>query len=381
MNDDEELRWVRRREGTHRSESRATRGYERDLLRDDDTRNLLGPTESRPADIDEIVRSRRPVAPARPSPGQESGYQVGDAKGRAAFWRPRFDHRLPHDRPRRLLARSATLAGAQGAEICKSGCMLLLPQTGTNSRRVAPSSVGFEWWYLQLVGRDFAGTIVAHTTPMLGGPSCEPYLSVYFVYGNLTIDTKVPLAVATFRLSPTSIELGVAGEAFAIEGEAVACGLGLRLDDSRVLQRVNGDWTYWEVPVADGIWTGSLRLGSVRLESEARAYQDHNWGQGHLAEYYSKWDWHSVSSPSGSNVGVDALGVMKDQRFRFASSDAHQSLTSDVVKYRNYSNEGVRAYYERSLVRGRMRQPYGFRERLEFMEGRAVTRLGALRDE
>ena len=46
MNDDEELRWVRRREGTHRSESRATRGYERDLLRDDDTKNLLGPTES-----------------------------------------------------------------------------------------------------------------------------------------------------------------------------------------------------------------------------------------------------------------------------------------------------------------------------------------------
>ena len=79
MNDDEELRWVRRREGTHRSESRATRGYERDLLRDDDTKNLLGPTESRPADIDEIVRSRGPVAPARPSPGQEFRYQVGDA--------------------------------------------------------------------------------------------------------------------------------------------------------------------------------------------------------------------------------------------------------------------------------------------------------------
>lgn len=79
MNDDEELRWVRRREGTHRSESRATRGYERDLLRDDDTKNLLGPTESRPADIDEIVRSRGPLVPARPSPGQEFRYQVGDA--------------------------------------------------------------------------------------------------------------------------------------------------------------------------------------------------------------------------------------------------------------------------------------------------------------
>lgn len=252
--------------------------------------------------------------------------------------------------------------------------MLLLPRRGTNSRRVAESNVGFEWWYLQLVGQDFAGTIVAHTTPMLGGPSCEPYLSVYFVYGNLIIDAKVPLSVATFSLSPTSIQLGVADEDLAIEGEVVACGLGLRLDDSRVLQRVNGDWTHWEVPVADGTWIGSLRLGSVRLDSEAHAYQDHNWGQGYLAEYYSKWDWHSVSSPSGSIVGVDALGVMKDQQFRFASSDAHQSLTSDVVKYRNYSNEGVRANYERSLVRGRTRQPYGFRERLEFMEGQAVTR-------
>lgn len=78
MSHDEELRWVRRREGTHRSSSRATPGYERDLLREDDSENLLGPTESRPADIDEIVRSRRPAAPSRPTPGQELRYQLGD---------------------------------------------------------------------------------------------------------------------------------------------------------------------------------------------------------------------------------------------------------------------------------------------------------------
>ena len=45
MNDDEELRWVRRREGTHGTESRATRGYERDPLRDDDAKNLLSLSE------------------------------------------------------------------------------------------------------------------------------------------------------------------------------------------------------------------------------------------------------------------------------------------------------------------------------------------------
>lgn len=78
MSHDEELRWVRRREGAHRSSSRATAGYERDLLREDNTENLLGPTESRPADIGEIVRSHRP-APTRPTPGQEFGYQLVDA--------------------------------------------------------------------------------------------------------------------------------------------------------------------------------------------------------------------------------------------------------------------------------------------------------------
>lgn len=45
MNDDEELRRVRRREGTQRTESRAIRGYQRDLLRDDDTKNLFSLSE------------------------------------------------------------------------------------------------------------------------------------------------------------------------------------------------------------------------------------------------------------------------------------------------------------------------------------------------
>lgn len=79
MSHDEELRWVRRHERTHRSGSRANPGYERDLLREDDTENLLGPTESRPADIDEIVRSRRPPTPPQPILGEEFRYQLGDA--------------------------------------------------------------------------------------------------------------------------------------------------------------------------------------------------------------------------------------------------------------------------------------------------------------
>lgn len=79
MSQDEELRWVRRREGAHRSSSRATPGYERDLLRQDDSENLLGPTESRPADIDEIVRSHMPPASPRATAGQEFGRQIGDA--------------------------------------------------------------------------------------------------------------------------------------------------------------------------------------------------------------------------------------------------------------------------------------------------------------
>lgn len=43
----EELRWVRKLEGSTRPKSRQTSGYERDLLRDENG-GLLGPTESRP---------------------------------------------------------------------------------------------------------------------------------------------------------------------------------------------------------------------------------------------------------------------------------------------------------------------------------------------
>lgn len=79
MSYDEELRWVKVPTGTHRSRSHETPGYERDLLREEGTNKLRGPTESRPADVDEIVRSRTPDAPARPSAGEEFGRQLGDA--------------------------------------------------------------------------------------------------------------------------------------------------------------------------------------------------------------------------------------------------------------------------------------------------------------
>lgn len=70
MSPDEELRWVRRREGTRRSGSKETAGYDRDLLRDNGTGNLLGPTESRPANIDEIIRSHTSALPSRPTARQ-----------------------------------------------------------------------------------------------------------------------------------------------------------------------------------------------------------------------------------------------------------------------------------------------------------------------
>ena len=53
MEEDEELRVVKRRQGMHRSRSTGTPGYERDLLRDDDSNEVRGPTESRaPTDDD-----------------------------------------------------------------------------------------------------------------------------------------------------------------------------------------------------------------------------------------------------------------------------------------------------------------------------------------
>ena len=53
MEEDEELRVVKRRGGTHRSNSLGTPGYERDLLRDDGSNEVRGPTESRaPTDGD-----------------------------------------------------------------------------------------------------------------------------------------------------------------------------------------------------------------------------------------------------------------------------------------------------------------------------------------
>lgn len=55
----EELRVVRRAKGTHRSKSRTTPGYDRDLLRDEE--DLRGPSESRPAtaaDVEEHLGVR-----------------------------------------------------------------------------------------------------------------------------------------------------------------------------------------------------------------------------------------------------------------------------------------------------------------------------------
>ena len=45
-------------EGAQRSRSTCTPGYERDLLREGGTKNLLGPTESRPADLNALRRAR-----------------------------------------------------------------------------------------------------------------------------------------------------------------------------------------------------------------------------------------------------------------------------------------------------------------------------------
>jgi len=60
----EELRWERVPDGAQRSRSTGTPGYERDLLRDR-SGNLLGPTESRPATMEEALRSHgRPTARA-----------------------------------------------------------------------------------------------------------------------------------------------------------------------------------------------------------------------------------------------------------------------------------------------------------------------------
>ena len=51
-----ELRWERVPDGARRSRSTGTPGYDHDLLRDR-SGNLLGPTESCPADMDGALRS------------------------------------------------------------------------------------------------------------------------------------------------------------------------------------------------------------------------------------------------------------------------------------------------------------------------------------
>ena len=68
---DEELRWVKKQPGAKRSRSHGTPGYERDLMRDSATGDLRGPTESRKADIDEIVREYG--GPSSPDSPSESG--------------------------------------------------------------------------------------------------------------------------------------------------------------------------------------------------------------------------------------------------------------------------------------------------------------------
>jgi hypothetical protein len=58
MDEEFQLRWVHVPKGTHLSSSRRTAGMDRDLLREDGTNKNLGPPESKPADLDNIVRDR-----------------------------------------------------------------------------------------------------------------------------------------------------------------------------------------------------------------------------------------------------------------------------------------------------------------------------------
>lgn len=73
----EELRWEKVPDGAQRSRSTQTPGYERDLLRDR-SGNLLGPTESRPANMDELLHSHG-KATARPDFRQQAAEAVIDA--------------------------------------------------------------------------------------------------------------------------------------------------------------------------------------------------------------------------------------------------------------------------------------------------------------
>ncbi len=70
----EELRWVIVPEGARRSRSTGTPGYERDLIRDA-SGNLLGPTESRPADLGHAAD----VRPAGPTLGQQAAGAAAEA--------------------------------------------------------------------------------------------------------------------------------------------------------------------------------------------------------------------------------------------------------------------------------------------------------------
>jgi hypothetical protein len=73
----EELRWEKLPDGAQRSRSTQTPGYDRDLLRNR-SGNLLGPTESRPASMDEVLHSHR-QATARPDFRQQAAEAVIDA--------------------------------------------------------------------------------------------------------------------------------------------------------------------------------------------------------------------------------------------------------------------------------------------------------------
>jgi len=78
MSNDEELRWVRRQPGTQRPNSRHTPGYERDLLYEEESGELRGPTESRSANIEDIVREHSPITSTAPSLGDLARFHFAD---------------------------------------------------------------------------------------------------------------------------------------------------------------------------------------------------------------------------------------------------------------------------------------------------------------
>lgn len=265
-----------------------------------------------------------------------------------------------------------------------------------NGQCVVSPSHGFEWWYLHVSSPKACFALAIHTTALLGGPICSPYISVTIVH------PKSPVIYDQVRFDRSELiwrdgylilvpymvenrdgwELDLSQPGWSIAGTIRRESEGWRTKESQLIVGVGGREMHWAVPMPRGLWDGALTIGNKAvIDQPGYAYQDHNWADECLMSFVNGWAWHAAANEKTTviwaQVGslehrIERLGIRVDRKGQITPicRPLRALLRHKItVKHREYEKDTAQASYERSVICGPWprNRLLGFSERVEVM--------------